>query len=141
MPKKLNHLDLANYVVGRLVYGDPVTKDGARQALGMALHLLDDEQDGIEAVAERQPTHGCLTDQPELEWESVTHEGKVHAYRSNTVLTPTHWCIIPDSEGTGVSIQDLSPAHSDWGWNHFEGPDALDQAKAYAREYPEIWSP
>jgi hypothetical protein len=141
MTKKLNHLDLANYVVGWLVHGEPLTKEGAKQALEMALHLLDDEQDGIEAVSVRDPKCKCLTQQPELGWEAVTHEGVVHAYHSNTVLTPTHWRIIPSSEGTGVAIQDLSPAHSDWGWNYFEGPDALEKAKAYAREYPEIWSP
>jgi hypothetical protein len=138
MPKKLNHLDLANYVVGWLVNRDPITVPGARQTLEMALHLLGDELDGILSVADRDPKCKCLTQQPELEWEYCE---RTRGYRSNTVLVPKHWYISEDEEGGGVSVQDLTPAHPDWGWNYFEGPDALEQAQAYAREYPEIWSP
>ncbi len=139
MTKKLNHLDLANYVVGWLVHGDPVTVDGARQALQIALNQLDDYQDGILAVVERDPKHGCLTQQPELEWEALTYEGVAHVYRSSAVLIGGCWDITPDlTPGSErVLLRNPYTSHPDWEYHFFEGPDALEQAKAYARAYPE----
>jgi hypothetical protein len=126
MTKKLNHLDLANYVVGWLVHGDPVTVDGARQALQIALNQLDDYQDGLEAVAERDPDLRCLTQCPEIEWEENNLGSGFTEYRSDALISSHRRIITTAQDRATVSGRDRV-------WRDFNGPRALDQAKAFVQ--------